>query len=484
MAPGFDPEIMWTTWIVTGAIGMMLAVVEYRVGYPMPLSPGFMTWLGHFVVFVVGAVLFVLCGEGMYVFRIEDVLWQVGVVNLGLSSFALMYVAIVVVFGAQTSGGGLVWPAIRLSNPHLTRLVILTAVPVVIFFIIRPDYSIGGWGGDLEGASKDVGAVLVFGPLGYVRAFFLVLLGLYVTARGKKNPVVLLGLSIASLGQTFQATLLGGRMAVILALSIPLLTLVAYRWRQRRLRRMVVPMAMGLIAIAIYIPTAGLYRSYTSYGGKQSQLPGVADHVEQLGKSVLEVVEGGVPADEALGLIGSRLYEPTSLLVMKKARDSERWYGARGWGDLALRWLPDFIYEKGMDRESDLLWKEGFRPLRTSFEPITLVGDLYYRFGVGGVIAGYGCLGLMFGLAARICVQKSTAMRFVALMMLSSVLFRMYTADFVHAFWIPLYDWPLAVALAVGLMRLTGRNEGGILSWAEGGVAGGNRHAISEVTRG
>jgi hypothetical protein len=152
---------------------------------------------------------------------------------------------------------------------------------------------------------------------------------------------------------------------------------------------------------------------------------------------------------DSVEAVVARIYEPSAFRVMSAARESHDGFGFRGWSDLMFRWLPNFLREKGKDRDQDLMWQQGFKPLETSAEPLTLPADLYYRFGLLGVVLGYGMLGVLLGLVVRWFRSQLDAMRFVGLMALGVLVSRVYAVDFVHAVWMPIYELPIGMSVAV-----------------------------------
>ncbi len=95
------------------------------------------------------------------------------------------------------------------------------------------------------------------------------------------------------------------------------------------------------------------------------------------------------------------------------------------------------------------MWQQGFKPLESSAETLTLPADLYYRFGLLGIILGYGVLGMLLGRVARWCRTHLDAGRFVGLMALGMLVSRVYAVDFVYALWAPIYELPIGMAVAL-----------------------------------
>jgi hypothetical protein len=224
--------------------------------------------------------------------------------------------------------------------------------------------------------------------------------------------------------------------------------MAAFRIRQARLGRVsLVVIACALVALW-YIPTAGQYRARAGYGGIVREVETVSEYVN----AFLEA--GGAVADtsrirESVETAVARLYEPSAFRVMSAARESPGGFGFRGWGDLLFRWLPSFIREKGKDRDQDLMWQQGFKPLESSAETLTLPADLYYRFGRLGVMLGYGVLGMLLGWVTHWCRAHLDALRLVGLMALGMLVARIYAVDFVYAIWAPVYELPIGIGVAL-----------------------------------
>jgi hypothetical protein len=407
-----------------------------------------MFWLGHLLSFGLGGVLFWLLEVDPTLGLESNALaWQLGVVTIGLGAFGVGY-ALALRFWAVAKSGLIEWPVVRLESSGLIAGCLALVVPVVGFFLAFPDYRIG--------SMREVGApeeavvlgVIIFGVLAFVRPVVLVLLGLYLIAEGKKRAAVAGLLALVGLGQTFQATLAGGRATILETFLACVAVMAAFRVREGRLSRVSFAVVACSLIVLWYIPTAGQYRVRAGYGG-------VAREVETFSEYMGAFLEaGGAVADtsqirDSIEAAVARLYEPSAFRVMSAARESTGGFGFRGWGDLVFRWLPGFIREKGKDRDQDLMWQQGFKPLESSAETLTLPADLYYRFGLLGILLGYGALGVLLGCVTRWCRSRLDALRFVGLMSLAVLVSRIYSVDFVYAVWAPVYELPIGVGVAV-----------------------------------
>jgi hypothetical protein len=414
----------------------------------MPATPGFLFWFGHFLSFVMSGVLF-------FVLEVDPTLgldssalaWQISIVTMGLGAFGVGY-ALTLRTWAGAKSGVLRWPAVSLDGAGLVTGCLALALPVVAFFLAFPEYRIGAMKDAWAPEEASVIGVIVFGVLSFVRPVVLVLLGLYLVAEGRKNAVVVGLLAVIGLGQTFQATVAGGRAAILDAFLACVAVMVAFRVRQTRLGRVSVVLILCVILIAWYIPAAGRYRASTGYGGSFREVHTLAEYVNAFFGAGTAVIEPSRIRDSMEGVVG-RLYEPSAFRVMSAARESSEGFGFRGWGDLVFRWLPSFIREKGKDRDQDLMWQQGFKAHEHSGEPLTLPADLYYRFGVVGVAVGYGVLGLLLGWLTRWYHSRLSTVRFVALMATGVLIARIYAVDFVHALWAPIYELPIGIGVAV-----------------------------------
>jgi hypothetical protein len=450
------------------AVGLAISRIEYAAGLPVPATPGFLFWFGHFLSFVVGGVLFwALEIDPTLGLESNALAWQIGIVTMGLGAFGVGYVLTLRTWAAAK--GGLVrWPAVRLDGGGLVTGCLALALPVLAFFLVFPEYRIGVMQEAWAPEEASVIGVIVFGVLGFVRPVVLVLLGLYLIAEGRKNAAVVGLLAVVGLGQTFQATLAGGRAAILEALLACVAVMAAFRVRQTRLGRVGLVVACCAVLIAWYIPTAGQYRARTGYGGMSRELHTFSEYVSAFLEAGNAVIESPRIRDSIEAVVG-RIYEPSAFRVMSAARESSEGFGFRGWGDLVFRWVPSFIREKGKDRDQDLMWQQGFKPHENSGEPLTLPADLYYRFGLLGVTLGYGVLGMLLGRLTRWCRSHLDTIRFVGLMALGVLVSRIYAVDFVHALWAPIYELPIGMGVAVlvfsglrgsageGLTQLLGR---------------------------
>jgi hypothetical protein len=436
------------TALAACTVGLAIARIEYAAGLPVPATPGFLFWLGHFLSFAVGGVMFLLLEVDPTLGLESDALaWQIGTVTMGLSAFGVCY-ALALRPWTSTRSGLIRWPTVRLDSRGLVVGCLAVAMPVLGFFLAFPEYLIG--------AMKDVGApdeaqvigVIVFGVLGFVRPVMLVLLGLYLIAEGRKGVVVAGLLAVVGLGQTFQATLAGGRAAILEALLACVAVMAAFRIRQGRSGRVTLAVAVCTMLCLLYIPVAGQYRARTGYGGVSREVQTFSEYVSAFLEAGSAVADTSRVRDSVEAVV-ARIYEPSAFRVMSAARESHDGFGFRGWSDLMFRWLPNFLREKGKDRDQDLMWQQGFKPLETSAEPLTLPADLYYRFGLLGVVLGYGMLGVLLGLVVRWFRSQLDAMRFVGLMALGVLVSRVYAVDFVHAVWMPIYELPIGMSVAV-----------------------------------
>jgi hypothetical protein len=423
--------------------------MEYAAGLPMPATPGSLFWFGHFLSFVFGGVLFWLMEIDPTLGIDGDVLaWQIGTVTIGLSSFGVGY-ALALQPWLAPRGSVVQWPAVPLESKGLIVGALALAVPVLLFFIAFPGYLIGSMREFGAPEEAVVFSVIIFGVLGFVRPVVLVLLGLYLIAEGRKGPVVGGLLAVVGLGQTFQATLAGGRTAILETLLACVAVMVAFRSRQTRLGR--IPLVAGVCAmlVLVYIPTAGQYRAKTGYGGAARDIQTASEYVNAFFDAGRALMSDTSWARDSLEAVVGRLYEPSAFRVMMAARESHTQFGFRGWGDLAFRWVPSFIREKGKDRDQDLMWQQGFKPLESSAETLTLPADLYYRFGLSGVMVGYTLLGVLLGWVTKWCRRHLDGIRFVGLMALGVLVARIYAVDFVHAVWAPVYELPIGMGVAV-----------------------------------
>jgi hypothetical protein len=427
---------------------LAIAWIEYAAGLPTPATPGFLLWLGHFLSFAVGGVLFRLLEVDPALGLDSDTLaWQIGIVTIGLSSFGVGY-ALALRPWALPRSGIVQWPSVRLDNRGLTIGCLALAMPVLAFFLAFPEYQIGAMREIGVPEEAPVIGVILFGVLTFVRPIVLVLLGLYLIAEGRKRVAVVGLLAVVGLGQTFQATLAGGRVAIFEALLACVAVMAAFRIRQKRLGRVSLAVACCALLVVWYMPSAERYRARTGYGGATRQLHTLSEYMAAF------VEAGSSAADtsrvrESVEAVVGRLYEPSAFRVMSAAWETNRGFGFRGWGDLAFRWVPSFIREKGRDRDQDLMWQQGFKPLESSAETLTLPADLYYRFRLPGVMLGYGVLGMLLGLVARWCWSPCDARRFVVLMALGVLACRIYAVDFVQALWAPIYELPIGIGVAV-----------------------------------
>jgi hypothetical protein len=389
---------------------------------------------------------------------IDALAWQIGIVTTGLGAFGIGYAVALRSWAAR--GGVVQWPSVRLDSNGLVVGCLALAIPVLGFFLMFPEYQIG--------AMKEIGApeqapilgVIVFGVLGFVRPVVLVLLGIYLVGEGRKRIGVALLLAVVGLGQTFQATLAGGRAAILETVLACVAVMAAFRLRQNRLGRLALVLAGCVLLVLWYIPAAGQYRTRTAYGGVSREVQPFSEYVSAFLEAGQAVVTDSFQIRASLDAVVGRLYEPSAFRVMSVARESYEGFGFRGWGDLLFRWVPGFIREKGKDREQDLMWQQGFKPLETSAETLTLPADLYYRFRLLGVVLGYGVLGVLLGRITRWCRSRLDGTRLVGLMALGVLLSRIYSVDFVHALWAPVYELP--IGMGVALLAFSGlRNSPG-----------------------
>jgi hypothetical protein len=324
---------------------------------------------------------------------------------------------------------------------------------VAVFFFVFPEYKIGSMREFGLPDEAPVIGVIVFGSLGFVRPVLLVLLGMYLVAEGRRRIAVALLLAVVGLGQTFQATLAGGRAAFLETLLASVAVMAAFRMRQKRLGRLVLVACGCVLLVFWYVPAAGLYRTRTAYGGVSREAKPISEHVHSFLEAMSTVADVSLLRDSTEAVIG-RLYEPSAFRVMSTARESDEGFGFRGWGDLAFRWVPGFIREKGKDREQDLMWQQGFKPLESSAETLTLPADLYYRFRLPGVLLGYAVLGTLIGRLTLSFRSRLNAPRFVGLIALGVLLSRIYAVDFVHALWAPVYE--LSIGMGVAFIVFSG----------------------------
>ena len=94
------------------------------------------------------------------------------------------------------------------------------------------------------------------------------------------------------------------------------------------------------------------------------------------------------------------------------------------------------------------MFHQGFKPFETSGVTLTVPADLYYRFGLAGVVCGYLILGVIMGLFSWLCRMRFDTVRFVALIALAILVIRLYAIDFVNAVWMPLYELPIGLSVA------------------------------------
>jgi hypothetical protein len=434
--------------LAVSAVGLAIGRIEYAAGLPMPATPGFLLWLGHFLSFAVGGVLFWLLEVDPTLGLESDALaWQLGIVTMGLAAFGVGY-ALALRPRATARSALIQWPVVRLDSKGLVVGCLALAVPVLLFFLAFPDYRIG--------LMKEFGApeeapiigVILFGVLGFVRPVMLVLFGLYLIAEGRKRVAVVALLALVGLGQTFQATLAGGRVAILEALLACTAVMAAFRVRQTRLGRVSLAVAGCAVLVLWYMPTAGQYRARAGYGGISREVHTFSEYMNAFLEAGTAVVDTSRARDSVEAIVG-RLYEPSAFRVMTTARESHDGFGFRGWSDLAFRWLPSFVREKGKDRDQDLMWQQGFKPHENSGETLTLPADLYYRFRLPGVVLGYGVLGILLGLVTRWCRLRLDSKRFVGLMALGVLAARIYAVDFVQALWAPVYELPIGMGVAI-----------------------------------
>jgi hypothetical protein len=340
---------------------------------------------------------------------------------------------------------------------------------VLGFFVAFPDYRIG--------SMKEVGApeeavvigVIIFGVLGFLRPVVLVLLGLYLIAEGKKRVAVAGLLAVVGLGQTFQATLAGGRATILETFLACVAVMAAFRVRQARLGRVSFAVVACAVVVLWYIPTAGQYRVRAGYGGAAREVQTLSEYMSAFLEAGSAVADTSRIRDSVETAV-ARLYEPSAFRVMSAARESAGGFGFRGWGDLLFRWVPSFIREKGKDRDQDLMWQQGFKPLESSAETLTLPADLYYRFGLLGVLLGYGVLGMLLGRLTRWCQSNLDERRFVGLIALGVLSSRIYAVDFVQALWAPVYELPIGMGVAIIVFSGLRASAGGRLTRFLGGL--------------
>jgi hypothetical protein len=336
-------------------------------------------------------------------------------------------------------------------------IVLTTAV----FLLLNPGYRIGSM--QEFGAPRDasVPGVVVFGALAFVRPVVLAVLGFYTSGPKRHWPVVLL-LGIVGLGETLQATLAGGRTTVLQAILACLAVLVAFRLRQGGMARLCLGALVCAVLVLWYIPTALEYRTRTLYGGGRGELTTPNEHAVAFFEAGATVLFDPSATRSSIRSIVGRLYEPSAFTVMIEARESGARFGIRGWGDLLFRWVPNFIRAKGTDRDQHLMFTQGFKMIESTGVTLTVPADLYYRFGLAGIVSGYFCLGVVVGGFCRFCRNRFDILRFVALVSLAILVIRLYAVDFVQAVWMPLYELP--IGLAVGWLVFSGFGQGVRLS--------------------
>ena len=431
------------------SVGIAVGRIEWCLGLPFPATPGFMLWLGHALSFMVGGTLFWLFDVDSSVGLSTDLLaWQMGTLAGGLGAFGCAYAWGV---GAWNAAGRafVEWPSVVMRDAVLIRGCLVIMFVVGAFFLLNPGYRIGAMESLVRRRAHQYLLSLCLALLAFIRPVVLAVLGLYTSGSRKHWPVVIL-LGIVGLGETFQATLVGGRTTVLQTVLACLTVVLAFRLRRGRIARLCLGAVVCTLLALWYIPTAGEYRSRTAYGGgiQEGELNTPGEHVVAFVEAGATVVVDTSAVRSSVASIVGRLYEPSAFRVMAYARESGVWFGFRGWGDLFFRWLPNFIREKGTDRDQHLMFHQGFKAFEASGETLTVPADLYFRFGLAGVVCGYLILGVIMGLFSWFCRMRFDTVRFVALIALAILVIRLYAIDFVNAVWMPLYELPIGLSVA------------------------------------
>ena len=141
---------------------------------------------------------------------------------------------------------------------------------------------------------------------------------------------------------------------------------------------------------------------------------------------------------------------------MMRARTYGSYWGFRGWKDLFYQWVPSFIYMPGKDRSQDLLAREGLLSADNTYEHITLIGDLFFRFGVLGAILGFMAIGFILAALSRLCLAKASPLWFVGLFELSALQLYVFISDFLEYLWVIFHTWLILLVITYCLMRVAG----------------------------
>lgn len=423
--------------------------LEKRLGFPVPLSPGVLFWMGHVLCYVVGGILWDLFGT-VEVERITGGVafdsWALGLqgASFGMLFFVAGMYAVSWLGLANRDAASPRRPDVKPWDWGRTwRLLVIYAFVGLGLAVLPKDSALRFLTGGIS---------LHLGLLPFA------LMTLYVVLGSARWGTFLI-LVFAGVPAHLETIASGGREFV---LNMGLFAVLGLCYWGARSRRMLLPLtflAVGVVAVPAYTYIVGRYRSLEGIYRRETNLPARGLY-EVLHETSLDLLNRPEFLQESYGFLGARLYEDRHIMLMDLVQSRAEEPGLVPMSELIYQYVPEVINPdktavRDRKRSERILQDEGLLSLEGSC-PICLLGDAYYRLRYKGVAAVYFFHGACLIWVAAWLWKRGTGVTALAFFLLALPQLRMYSRDVFQLITSYTYGLPVALILSMLVLWMTG----------------------------
>jgi len=423
-------------------IGYLIYRHERRLALLVPASPGVVFWLGNFLSYVVSGIGtgLIFGNWGGYGMRyLEDAMFYIG---LGLAFFLM---GAWVAKSTAYAGRGLttIVDDLVMNRHSITLLACFYLLPVIGAQILAS-------GGFVTFYNN-----IVIGMIQSVKTIPIILLGIYML-RQNRNLLALLILIACALSIPFQGILMGygrGQMMQIFVFGmIVWLSLGGWSHVKQRMTTKI-GILVGMLFFTLLFGYQTLYRSY--YGNDVIRLQMQKRDIVSVAFERMYKTDNLIK--DTLGSIFIRVNELNSLELFGRAKDGI--IASAGWtmNDLKqvlFSWIPKMVYsDKGHGGGREIMVLYGFGEGNI---PVSLLGDVFRRSGVAGLMVVYFTIGVLSTLISAKLRKSWGAFGVILSYYLALLMFDMYARDAINCVTIFLYRLPSSAIMIYAIFRISG----------------------------